>query len=119
MAAGFALFPAPRSVLGLALGPMLLLSFGRALTAPALSAVLSRKSNAGQGLTLSLGQSFDALARTVGPLTGGALFSALGPSAPYHVSAVVLAAALTFALSRRAQMRITKQIETNEREHAA
>jgi MFS family permease len=105
MAAGFALFPLAQNVTVLALGPMLLLSLGRPLAAPALSALLSRKTDVGQGLTLSLSQSFDALARTVGPVLGGALFSVYGPPAPYRISSLVLAAALLLALARLAHMR--------------
>jgi predicted MFS family arabinose efflux permease len=83
---------------------MLLLSIGRALTAPALSALVSRKANLGQGLTLSTSQSFDALARTFGPITAGGLFNYFGPAAPYVVSAFVMAGALVLTLARRTQM---------------
>jgi len=113
MAVGFALFPLPRTVWLLAAGPLLLLSAGRALTAPALSALVSRRANLGQGLTLSTGQSFDALARTLGPVTGGALFTALGPGAPYALSALVMAGALCLALARRAEMRVRDE-DTSE-----
>jgi MFS family permease len=104
MMLGFVLFPLPRALWALVAGPMLLLSIGRALTAPALSALVSRKANLGQGLTLSTSQSFDALARTVGPITAGGLFHYLGPAAPYVVSAFVMAGALVLTLVRRTQM---------------
>jgi MFS family permease len=104
MVVGFALFPLPASVLGLALGPMLLLSAGRALTAPALSSLISNKARLGQGLTLSTSQSFDSLARTVGPVTAGALFNYFGPATPYFVSSVVMAGGLLVALAKRDEM---------------
>lgn len=104
MVVGFAIFPLPTSVWGLALGPILLLSAGRAMTAPALSSLVSSKANMGQGLTLSTSQSFDALARTVGPVTAGILFNYFGPAVPYYVSALVMAGGLLVAYARRAEM---------------
>ena len=104
MVVGFAVFPFPRALWALVAGPMLLLSIGRALTAPALSALVSRKANLGQGLTLSTSQSFDALARTFGPITAGGLFSYFGPAAPYVISAFVMAGALALTLARRTEM---------------
>lgn len=104
MVIGFALFPLPRGVWTLTIGPMLLLSIGRALTAPALSALISRKANLGQGLTMSTSQSFDSLARTFGPVTAGLLFNYLGPAVPYLLSALVMAGALLLALAKRKEM---------------
>lgn len=75
------------------------LSAGRSLMGPAISALISRKSNLGQGLNLSIQQSFDALARTVGPLTAGALFKQFGPTMPYYFSAGLTVAALLMALA--------------------
>lgn len=104
MVVGFAVLPLPSSVWGMALGPMLLLSAGRALTAPSLSALVSNRAQLGQGLTLSTSQSFDSLARTVGPVTAGALFQYVGPSSPYLVSSVVMAAGLLLAWAKRREM---------------
>jgi MFS family permease len=98
MMLGFAIFTLPKNLVGLVLGPMLLLSAGRSLTAPALSSLTSRKTTAGQGLTLSTSQSFDSLARTIGPVTAGSLFNYINPSAPYLVSAAVMAGALVLSL---------------------
>jgi hypothetical protein len=55
----------------------------------------------GQGLIQSSSQGFDALARTVGPLTAGALFNTIGPTAPYIFSAglTLVALLLTFILA--------------------
>ncbi len=104
MAVGFALFALPRELWAFIVGPMLLLAIGRSLTAPALSSLTSRKTTFGQGLTLSVSQSFDALARTVGPLTAGALFYNIRPSAPFELSACVLAIALLVTLIKARDM---------------
>ena len=61
------------------------------------------EANLGQGLTLSTSSSFDSLARTFGPMIGGALF-ALGPAAPYISAAVIMAAALALGLAKRGEM---------------
>lgn len=112
LAFGFATFTIPNSLYSLALGPMMLLFIGRAMVAPALSALVSRKANLGQGLTLSTSQSFDALARTVGPLTAGAVFQYISPGAPYILSAVVMASAFALAYTYREQMIVPKQPPT-------
>jgi MFS family permease len=104
MVAGFATFAFPHTLVGLVLGPMLLLAAGRSMTAPALSSLTSRKTAHGQGLTLSTSQSFDSLARTVGPMSAGMLFQYVAPAAPYLVSMVVMACALIIAVAHRAGM---------------
>lgn len=104
MVVGFAVFSVPTSIIGLILGPMMLLSIGRSMTAPALSSLTSRKTTQGQGLTLSTSQSFDALARTVGPVIAGSLFNYVGITAPYVVSAVIMLGALALALVKRQEM---------------
>jgi predicted MFS family arabinose efflux permease len=98
MMLGFAVFTLPHNLVALVVGPMLLLSAGRSLTAPALSSLTSRKTTVGQGLTLSTSQSFDSLARTVGPVTAGSLFNYISPSAPYLASAAVMGGALVLSL---------------------
>ena len=74
---------------------------GRSLIGPSATALISRKTNVEQGLIQSSSQGFDALARTIGPLLAGALFTSLGATAPYIFSAglTVLAFLLTFVLS--------------------
>jgi multidrug resistance protein len=104
MVIGFALFPLPRSVWGLAFGPMILLFSGRSLITPGLSSLISRKANLGQGLTLSTSQSFDSLARAFGPILAGAAFGYVGHAAPYYISAVVMAIALSLAFAKRREM---------------
>ena len=77
------------------------LSAGRSLAGTSFSSLISRKADLGQGLVLSVSQSFDALARTVGPLTAGFLFQRFGPPSPYYVSAALTGFALlaTFFLT--------------------
>lgn len=104
MIVGFSTFTLPKTVLALAFGPMLALSIGRAMIAPALSSLVSQKAHLGQGIALSVSQSFDALARTVGPLTAGFLFDRLGPAAPYEVSAAAMGLALLVTLIKRQDM---------------
>lgn len=105
MILGFATFGIPHTVIALILGPMMLLSLGRPLAAPSLSALVSRKANLGQGIALSVSQSFDALARTVGPLVAGYLFAHYGPAVPYHVSAAAMGVALLVTLIKREEMK--------------
>jgi DHA1 family multidrug resistance protein-like MFS transporter len=80
--------------------PTIPLSGGRSMMGPAISALISRRTQGGQGLNLSVQQSFDALARTVGPLTAGWLFKTFDPTAPYYFSAglTVFALLLTVAV---------------------
>lgn len=75
-------------------------SLGRSMIGPAATSLISRKAQVGQGLIQSSSQGFDALARTVGPLTAGALFQYFGATAPYIFSAIltVLAFLVTFIL---------------------
>lgn len=79
----------------------LFISAGRSMIGPAASALISRKARVGQGLVQSSSQGFDALARTVGPVTAGFLFERYGALMPYYVSAVLTlgALALTFVLA--------------------
>jgi len=74
---------------------MAFVGVGRSMIGPAATSLISKKTNAGQGLIQSSSQGFDALARTVGPLTAGALFNTIGPTAPYIFSAVLTVVALT------------------------
>lgn len=76
------------------------LSAGRSMIAPAASSLISRRTRVGQGLVQSASQSFEALARTMGPLAAGSLFKTFGALTPYHVSAglTVVALGVTFAI---------------------
>lgn len=88
------------------------LSGGRSLMGPAISALISRKSNLGQGLNLSIQQSFDALARTVGPLTAGTLFM-INPTIPYYFSAGLTALALLITIALPSLLTLAPKEETS------
>ncbi len=111
---GFLFFPFASTVLKLAFGPLVLLFIGRALVAPVLSSLISRKANLGQGLTLSTSQSFDSLARTVGPLMAGTLFYRVSPGAPYTLSAALMGVALCIAFAKRRDMILPKEAGANK-----
>ena len=108
MALGFLLFPLAPILSLLLIGPMLPLSIGNGLNAPALRALISRKSAAtAQGATLGLSASFDSLARATGPATGGYLYRHYGQTSPYWFAGAVMSAAFVFALARRREMSAT------------
>jgi len=79
----------------------MVMSAGRSLISPATTALISRKTQVGQGLIQSTSASFEALARATGPLVAGFLFSTIGPTAPYTTSAglTVVALVLTFMIA--------------------
>ena len=79
----------------------MVMSAGRSLISPATTALISRKTQVGQGLIQSTSSSFEALARATGPLVAGFLFSSIGPTAPYTTSAglTVVALILTFMIA--------------------
>jgi DHA1 family tetracycline resistance protein-like MFS transporter len=84
-------------------GATVLIGTGMGLIQPLLASLTSQAASPShQGVTLGLAQSSGGLARTVGPVASGALYSALGSSAPFTVGALValLAAALGTRLSR-------------------
>jgi MFS transporter, DHA1 family, tetracycline resistance protein len=69
--------------------------FGQSLILPNISALLSRTTSAdSQGAVLGLNQAMGALARAAGPVMGGALFSIVGPSAPFYAGALLVAPAV-------------------------
>ncbi|MDX1933917.1 MAG: MFS transporter [Capsulimonadales bacterium] len=98
---GYVLLLIPREWGVMVFVATLFVAFGRSMIGPAATSLISRRTRVGQGLIQSSSQGFDALARTVGPLTAGALFNALGPTAPYVFSAglTVLALFVTFVFA--------------------
>lgn len=80
---------------------------GRSMIGPAATALISRKTRVGQGLIQSSSQGFDALARTVGPLTAGALFNGIGATAPYIFSACLTLIALGVTFFVGSALRVT------------
>jgi MFS family permease len=90
LAAGLVAMPAatPGAALSATFG---VIAIGQGLATPSLQALISRSAAASdQGSVLGSAQSISALARTTGPALGGVLFSGLGPSAPFYVSAALL-----------------------------
>jgi DHA1 family tetracycline resistance protein-like MFS transporter len=81
------------------------LSIGSGLTAPALSALLSRLSRAdAQGGTLGIGQSASALGRVLGPISGTSTYAHAPPGShawPYVGGAVLMAASALIGLTLR------------------
>lgn len=84
-------------------GAVAVLGTGLGFVQPLLSSLASQAANPSlQGLTLGLAQSCGGLARTVGPVASGALYAALGSSAPFTTGAcVALMAAVLGALLTR------------------
>ncbi|WP_239014100.1 MFS transporter [Archangium violaceum] len=71
-------------------GALAMLGTGLGFTQPLISSLASQAANPSlQGLTLGLAQSSGGLARTVGPVASGALYSSLGTSAPFAAGALV------------------------------
>jgi MFS family permease len=101
LTAGYILLLIPTSWGVMIFVATLFVAFGRSMIGPAATSLISRKTKVGQGLIQSSSQGFDALARTVGPLTAGALFNSIGPTAPYVFSAglTLVALLLTFVLA--------------------
>lgn len=84
-------------------GAVAVLGTGLGFIQPLLSSLASQAANPSlQGLTLGLAQSCGGLARTVGPVTSGALYASLGTGAPFTAGACValMAAALGALLKR-------------------
>lgn len=80
-----------------------LIAFGSGLITPSTSSYVSRRAGPAMvGLTLGVLQSAGAMARSLGPASGGLLYQGFGHSAPYVVSGcgVLIAAVLTSRLPR-------------------
>jgi MFS family permease len=78
-----------------------LIALGNGLQGPTLPAYVSRRaSGTAQGTTLGAMQSASALARSLGPLVGGALYAAINPRAPYLIGAAGFVLAALLAASR-------------------
>ena len=103
MALGFLVFPYAPFLSVLLIGPMIPISVGNGLNAPALRALISRKATA-QGAALGLSASFDSLARATGPAFGGYLYRTLGQTAPYWCAGIVMSLAFGFALLKTREM---------------
>ena len=74
-----------------------LFSLGNSLLRPAVSSLVSKKSDSGQGAVLGVMNSFDSLGRTLGPLWGGVAFYLMW-DLPYLTGALALGLGLAAAL---------------------
>jgi MFS family permease len=80
-----------------------LIALGSGLITPSTSSYVSRRAGPAMvGLTLGVLQSAAALARSLGPASGGLVYQGFGHTAPYVVSGcgVLIAAVLTTRLPR-------------------
>ena len=102
MAVGFLLFPIPKILVLLMVGPMVPIAIGNGLNGPSLRALISRASSAdAQGASLGIAASFDALARFAGPWTGGWLLGHHGPEATYWFVGILMLLATGCAVAIR------------------
>ena len=80
-----------------------MLAIGNGLTQPTIPAFISRRAPRDrQGGTLGTNQSLAALARTIGPATGGFLYANVGPRAPYAAASLGMTLAFALAIGLRA-----------------
>ncbi|MDN4493509.1 MFS transporter [Ureibacillus aquaedulcis] len=85
-----------------------LTGFGQSLVRPTTIAMLSKRNEMGQGITMGLQNSMDSLGRILGPLWGGWVFVFLA-SAPFITSALITALLLgiAFLTAYRQKIQIT------------
>jgi len=65
----------------------LILTFGSALARPNINSIISKLAVEGQGTTMGIALSFEALGRILGPATGGYFFEKLYGYGPFWISA--------------------------------
>ena len=81
-----------------------MMSLGVGLTNPVLSTLASEYAGPGrQGAVLGVAQSAGGLARTVGPIGSGVLYTRLGPTTPFVGGALSSLLAMVVVLSMRAR----------------
>ena len=98
LALGLALTPFARTIQELA-ACVALIPLGTAFTFPCVTALLSRViSQNDRGLYMGVQQSFGGISRVVFPIFAGWTFQTLGPSFPFWISSVVVAATLVLGL---------------------
>ena len=82
------------------------LGAGQGLVSPALSSLLSRRTNPNnQGATLGVGQSLSSLARTVGPQVAGVAIDRGNENWPFWLGCVVIGGACALAFPASANVR--------------
>ena len=79
--------------------------FGQSLVRPTTIAMLSKRNEMGQGITMGLQHSMDSLGRILGPLWGGWVFAFLA-SAPFITSAIITALLLGITFLTAYQQKI-------------
>jgi DHA1 family tetracycline resistance protein-like MFS transporter len=90
---------APVGALGVA---CVLIAAGSGLVSPSVSSYVSRRATSdSQGMMLGTLQSLSALARVLGPATGGLLYQAVAPGAPYFAGAAGMLVSAWLALGLR------------------
>ncbi len=93
-----------------------LIAIGYGFIDPAVGSLISRSTPADrQGMVMGVAQSMASLARIAGPALAGLLFHELGRNAPYIAGAIVIAAALAFALRRLAGVAVPAGAEAPDR----
>ena len=98
LVAGYALQPLAPSLAAFG-AAILFIPVGTALLFPATTSLVSRYADAHDlGATMGVQQAYGGVARLLGPLWAGAAFQALGPGAPFWLSAGLGLATLAFAL---------------------
>jgi len=100
-----------------------LMAVGQGISNPSLQALISRGTpEHEQGFVLGTNQSLSALARVVGPAAGGAIYTTIGPAAPFYGGAVVVFGSVALAwvaVRRRSQALETASAETEGAEAAS
>jgi predicted MFS family arabinose efflux permease len=77
-------------------------AFGQALALPNIAAIVVRAAGPGrEGAMLGLNLAAGAVARVLGPLLAGGLFSMISPDAPFVAAVLIVAPAIWLALTLR------------------
>ncbi len=77
-----------------------IIAVGQSISGPSLQSLISRGTKAEeQGFVLGTNQSLSALARAVGPASGGLIYAHIAPSAPFLTAAALLAGGFVLSLA--------------------
>jgi MFS family permease len=105
MTVGLLLTPSTHSLIVLCIA-LLILATGSGINNPSSTSLLSKLSPEEEtGGVMGVGQSMSTLGRILGPIAGGSLFDAFGPSSPYWLAATCMfvACSLSFRLPKFVQ----------------
>ena len=89
MAVGFLIMPFLEGTIMVLYFAIAVTAVGSAVTRPVITALISKETTEGQGITMGTANAFESLGRLIGPLLGGLLFS-FGVSLPFIVSSIIL-----------------------------